>query len=331
MFLQHTQKGKEIIMNAPVDFKAIEGMYQRHYEQLEVRFDPKLAIAWTYMNPSGAPCFNTGLLTDLRAHDHALEMSGGYVPFEGRLCQAHYHVLASRTQGIYNLGGDLASFAQFILSHDHDGLMRYATLCIDDIFARIRNYNAPITTVSLVQGDALGGGFETALSSNVVIAERSAKMGLPEILFNLFPGMGAYSLLARRVGPKRAEEMILSGRIYTAQELLDLGVVDILAEDGAGEAAVYDYARGNERRRNGAQAVFRCRQHVNPISYEELLNITKIWVEAALHLEERDLKLMNRLVRAQLKRVRGESGVRAPQKQIAQQRLVAPQMQFATA
>jgi len=63
-------------------------------------------------------------------------------------------------QGIYNLGGDLASFAQFILSHDHDGLLRYATLCIDDIFARIRNYNSPITTVSLVQGDALGGGFE---------------------------------------------------------------------------------------------------------------------------------------------------------------------------
>ena len=110
-----------------------------------------------------------------------------------------------------------------------------------------------------------------------------------------------------------------------------MGVVDILAEDGAGEAAVYDYARGNERRRNGAQAVFRCRQHVNPISYEELLNITKIWVEAALHLEERDLKLMNRLVRAQLKRVRGESGVRAPQEQIALQRQVAPQMQFATA
>src|SRR5882672_4531357 len=62
IYLQPTQKGKEIIMNAPVDFKAIEGMFQRDYEQLEVRFDPKLAIAWTYMNPSGAPCFNTGLL-----------------------------------------------------------------------------------------------------------------------------------------------------------------------------------------------------------------------------------------------------------------------------
>lgn len=293
-------------MNAPVDFGAIEGMFQRHYRQIEVRFDPELSIAWTYMKPSGAPCFNLGLLTDLRNHDHQLEMSGGYVPYEGTMCQAHYHVLASRTPGIYNLGGDLSSFAQFIPSHDRDGLMNYATLCIDDIFARINNYNSPLITVSLVQGDALGGGFETALSSNVVIAERSAKMGLPEILFNLFPGMGAYSLLGRRVGPKRAEEMILSGRIYTASELHALGVVDIVAEDGTGEAAVHNYVRGNERRCNGAQAVFRCRQHFNPISYDELMNITKIWVDAALRLDERDLKLMNRLVRAQVKRVRGE-------------------------
>lgn len=290
-------------MNAPVDFGAIDGMFQRHYKQLEVRFDPELAIAWTYMNPSGAPCFNTELLADLRNHDHALEMNGGYVPFEGRMCRADYHVLASRIRGIYNLGGDLASFAQLILSHDRNALLNYATLCIDDIFARISNYNSPLITVSLVQGDALGGGFETALSSNVVIAERSAKMGLPEILFNLFPGMGAYSLLGRRVGATRAEEMILSGRIYTATELHQLGVVDIMVEDGAGEAAVQDYVRGNARRRNGTQAVFRCRQHFNPISYDELMNITKIWVEAALRLDERDLKLMNRLVRAQLKRV----------------------------
>jgi len=304
-------------MNAPVDFKAIEGMFQREYKQIEVRFDPEQAIAWTYMNPTGIPCFNAGLLTDLRAHDHALEVNGGYVPFEGRLCQARYHVLASRIRGVYNLGGDLSSFAQFIASHDRDGLLDYATLCIDDISARISNYNVPITTISLVQGDALGGGFETALSSNVVIAERSAKMGLPEILFNLFPGMGAYSLLGRRVGPRRAEEMILSGRIYTAQELHEMGVVDVLAEDGMGEGAVYDYVRSSEHRRNGIQAMFRCRQHFHPVSYEELLNITKIWVEAALRLEERDMKLMSRLVRTQLKRVRAEPRSQATQEQVA--------------
>jgi DSF synthase len=126
-------------------------------------------------------------------------------------------------------------------------------------------------------------------------------MGLPEILFNLFPGMGAYSLLGRRVGMKRAEEMMFSGRIYTAAELHEMGIVDILVEDGAGEAAVHDYIRRNARRRNGMQAMFNCRRHINPVPYDEMLNITNIWVDAAMRLEDRDLKLMSRLGRSQLK------------------------------
>ena len=102
----------------------------------------------------------------------------------------------------------------------------------------MRMPNSSMTTISLIQGEALGGGFESALSSNVIIAERRARMGFPEILFNLFPGMGAYSLLSRRLGMKRAEDMIFSGRIYTAEELHEMGVVDLLVEDGTGETAV---------------------------------------------------------------------------------------------
>ena len=81
-----------------------------------------------------------------------------------------------------------------------------------------------------MQGDALGGGFECALASDLIVAEERAQLGFPEILFNLFPGMGAYSLLSRRVGMKGAEKMILSARLYTAEELHELGVVDLLVE-----------------------------------------------------------------------------------------------------
>jgi DSF synthase len=169
-----------------------------------------------------------------------------------------------------------------------------------------------MTTISLVQGEALGGGFETALSSNVIIAERRARMGMPEILFNLFPGMGAYSLLGRRIGMKRAEDMILSGRIYTAQELHEMGVVDLLVEDGAGEAGVRDFVRRNARHRNGMQAMFSCRQHFQRVTYEEMLNITHIWVDAALRLEEKDLKLMSRLVRSQFRRIQGGAAAEIP-------------------
>src|SRR5256712_12948185 len=292
-------------MNAPVDFNVIEGMFRRHYKQIEVRFDPEHATAWTYLKPWGAPCFNLGMLEELRAHDSAIESCGGRVLYKGDLQQIHYYVGGSRVEGIFSLGGNLASLVELIKAGDHDRLMHYASLCVDNMYQRICSYNSPMITISLVQGEALGGGFETALSSNVIVAERRSRMGLPEILFNLFPGNGAYSLLARRVGMKRAEEMILSGRVYTAEELHEAGIVDVLAEDGTGEAAVRKYIRRNERRRNGMQAVFSCRQHFQRVSYEEMLNITNVWVDAATRLEEKDLKMMSRLVRSQFRRIPG--------------------------
>ena len=313
-------------MNAPVDFNVIEGMFRRHYKQIEVRFDPEHAIAWTYMKPSGAPCFNLGMLEELRAHDSAIESCGGRVLHKGDLHQIHYYVGGSRIEGIFSLGGNLANLVLLIRSGDRDTLMHYAKLCVDNMYQRICNYNSPMTTISLLQGEALGGGFETALSSNVIVAERRSRMGLPEILFNLFPGNGAYSLLGRRVGMKRAEEMILSGRVYTAEEMHKAGVVDVLAEDGAGEAAVRDYIRGNERRRNGMQAVFSCRQHFHPVTYAELLNIANIWVNAALRLEEKDLKLMSRLARSQAKLVPGGAAAR-PDAVVE----IREEMQYATA
>lgn len=288
-------------MNARVEF-SLASLFSKKYQQVEVEFDPDQSVAWTYMKPVGTPCFNIGLLRELRAHDEAVQGCGGIVLDGAELRQIHYYVVASRIDGIFNLGGDLALFAQLVKLQDREALLRYAKLCIENMYARICSYGAPMTTISLVQGEALGGGFETALSSNVIIAERRARMGLPEILFNLFPGMGAYSLLARRVGVKRAEEIVLSGRIYSAEELLAMGVVDIVAEDGAGHRAVHDFIRANEKRRNGMQAVFQCRQEVAPVSYDQLMNITNIWVDAAMRLQERDLKIMTRIARAQVRR-----------------------------
>jgi DSF synthase len=160
-----------------------------------------------------------------------------------------------------------------------------------------------MTTLSLVQGDALGGGFECALASDVIVAEESAQMGLPEILFNLFPGMGAYSLLARRVGMRAAEELILSGRILPAAKLHEMGIVDVLAKDGEGETAVREWILKSRKRRNGMQAVFRTRQIVNPITREELDAVADVWVDAAMRLEDKDLKMMGRIVRSQMRRM----------------------------
>jgi DSF synthase len=124
-------------------------------------------------------------------------------------------------------------------------------------------------------------------------------MGLPEILFNLFPGMGAYSLLARRVGPRLAEEMILSGNLYSAARLHELGLVDMVVPAGQGEMAVYKYVQKVHKSRNGVMATYQARQAVFPIAREELMKITTIWVDAALRLEAKDLRMMARIVSSQ--------------------------------
>ncbi len=278
------------------------------FENLDITLDIERRTLWNYMRPAnGLACFTMELLGDIRAmhaavHDlHATTRQSG-----GKTLQ--YVVAASRIPGIYNMGGDLALFADKIRNGERSVLDAYAHACIDLVYANSIAFGLPLVTIGLVQGDALGGGFECALSYDVIIAERSAKLGLPEILFNLFPGMGAYSFLSRRLDPARAEKMILSGRIYTAEELFEMGVVDVLAEDGDGHYATQAYIERNARKHNAYSAVYAARRRVNPVTEQELRDVVDIWVDAALNLEAPDLRKMERLATAQAKRVLAVTG-----------------------
>ena len=278
--------------------------YGKANSQYFTEFEPATRTVWGYFNPKGTACFSLGLLKDIRAHDSALAVNAGHVEVGGEMHKANYYVCGSRAPKVFNLGGDLALFVLLIKARDRDALAHYARLCIDNMFPRIQNYFCPtLTTISLVQGDALGGGFECAMSSDVLVAEESAQMGLPEILFNLFPGMGAVSLLTRRIGLRAAEELILSGKVLPAAKLHEMGIVDVLAKDGQGEAAVTEWIMRNDRRRNGLQALHCALQQVSPITRDELDAIAETWVDAALRIEDRDLKMMSRIVRSQMRRM----------------------------
>ena len=265
---------------------------QPGYSQLEPYYDTEYNLAWYYMHPQPRPCCTTTLIREFQKWYGEIITSSDHK-------NVRYIALASKVPGVFNLGGDLDLFTKLIRSKDREGLMRYAISCIDTLYLHYTHLGRDVTTITLVQGDALGGGFEYAISGDVLIAERSAKMGLPEILFNLFPGMGAYSLLSRKIGASQAERMILSGKIYTAEELYEMGVVDVLAEDLHGEMAVYDYIKKENRSSNGYRALRKAKTHCNPVTYEELKGVTEVWVDAALQLAHRDLRMMERLVARQ--------------------------------
>jgi len=269
------------------------------FEEMDVVFDGTEGVLFAYFHFLGRPSFTPAILRDIgRVQDMVRTLfaaGAGTAPIK-------YIAWDSRMSGVWNLGGDLDLFATLIRRQDRDSLMRYARAVVEEGYSNATNLNLPIITVSLVRGDALGGGFEAALSSNLIVAERSAKFGLPEILFNLFPGMGAYSYLVRRIAPAQAERMITSGRLYTAQELYEMGVVDVLADDGHGTEALYEFIGRSGRRHPAHRAIFRARDRVNPLKIDELMDIAITWVDTALGLTEPDLRKMARLVAAQDRR-----------------------------
>lgn len=90
----------------------------------------------------------------------------------------------------------------------------------------------PVPVIAAVHGFALGGGFELALSCDVIVADRTAVVGLPEVSVGVIPGGGGTQLLPRRVGAARAAELIFSARRVEAVEARELGLVDQLVEAG---------------------------------------------------------------------------------------------------
>jgi DSF synthase len=281
----------------------------RTYQELDVALDPNTKTIWCYARPKGPPSLTPTMVRDLNILHRSIQaLVASQGPHEEPMVR--YYVQASQIPSIYSMGGDLSFFVDKIRAHDREAIRRYAYGCVDSVYHIATGFNSGIVSVGLVQGDALGGGLEGALCCNFIIAERGVKMGLPEILFNLFPGMGAYSLLSRRLDSVRAERIIFSGRIYSAEEMYDLGVIDLVADRGCGEQAVREYI-GDSRKYGARQAVYRARQRANPLTLAELKDIADIWVDTAMSLTDADLRRIGHLQSAQVRRLRREAPIRS--------------------
>ena len=277
------------------------------FSTIRIQQDASNDSHWCFMHAQQAfadqayrACFSPRLLRELRLFARqAIDAIGREA--EGNQSHLAHIVLASDTH-VFNLGGDLGLFSQLIRNRDRDGLLHYARECVDSVHLLHTRLHPNAHTIGLVEGDALGGGFELALACQTIVAESGVQMGFPEVLFGLFPGMGAYSLLSRRVSPKLAEEMMLNGVMYSSDELHRMGVVDVLAPKGEGVRAVHEVIRQNRRIATARLALHRVRDAVAPLSLDELTRITEIWVDTAMQLSDKSLRVMERLVRAQLRR-----------------------------
>jgi DSF synthase len=217
-------------------------------------------------------------------------------------------VTCGGTPGIFNLGGDLALFLQHIDEHDLKGLLEYALVCARGQARRIE-LSRHVTTVALIEGTVLGGGFELALACKKTIATADSKFGLPECLFGLFPFAGAYSILTRKVGQARADRLVSSGRVYSAQEMADWGVISAVVPTGTSRADMLAVALSKKEvsgrdahRQQHLKELSACVQNSYP-TRRELEGIARLWAETAYTLGKDDRRKIAHLVYAQSKRL----------------------------
>jgi DSF synthase len=261
--------------------------------QVSAWYEEGRNILWVMLHAQPRPCFNPALIDDVAAVVRAVRASG--LPID-------FWVTGSTVEGIFNTGGDLSYFASNIRAGAREPLRAYAHACINTLCEVMDGFGVGAITLAMVEGSALGGGYEAALAHDYVLAQHGAKLGFPEIAFNLFPGMGAYSFAARKAHMRVAEELISSGTAYPAEWHHDKGLVDRVFAPGEAYLATRTFIDTLRPKLNGMRAILRTRKRVVGVTREELLAITDDWAETAFNLEEKDLAYMERLVLLQNRR-----------------------------
>ena len=274
----------------------VVGLLGRPYKTIRLEWTSDLRLLRVRMCVRPIQCYSLAAMGELQQMLDDISANPGLV---------RHFVMTSDVPQVFNFGGDLALFVLLVRAGDIESLELYAQRCVDLVWWMENAANLGIHTTVLAQGDTLGGGLESVLPFHKVIFERGAQAGFPEVLFNLFPGMGAWDFTIRKAGFAVANEMILSGRLYSAEELHFRRLVDIVAEPGEGEAALERAVRDVDQRLRGTLAALQAQRIAAPIHHASLQKIVRLWADSAMGLTDRDLRLMERLARAQARKAGG--------------------------
>lgn len=258
--------------------------------QLVAYYEEGRHTMWMMLRAQPRPSFNHELIEEIMNLSYAAQRSG--LPID-------FWVTGSLVPQMFNAGGDLRFFVECIRNGRREALRAYARACVDCIHSAAKGFDTGAVTLAMIEGSALGGGFEAALAHHFILAQNNARMGFPEIAFNLFPGMGGYSLVARRAGMKLAEELICEGESHSAEWYETRGLVDKVFQQGESYRATRTFIDTLRPKLNGVRAMLKARQRVLQLSRAELMDITEDWVDYAFTLEPKDIAYMERLVQLQ--------------------------------
>ena len=184
-------------------------------------------------------------------------------------------VIASAIDGYFSTGADLTTF-QGMTQED---IGSWVKIC-HALVRQMRAARKPL--LAAIHGMAVGGGLEIVLHCDVRFAAHDAKLGQPEVNIGFIPPVGGTQALARLLGRPRALRLLYEGGVISAQEALDIGLVDLVVPGEALRARVAEYASALARKPAATlAAIRRCITEGMEGSFEEGL---KIELDAAVEL-----------------------------------------------
>ncbi|MCK8521324.1 crotonase/enoyl-CoA hydratase family protein [Aquimarina sp. D1M17] len=266
----------------------------RKFDCVTLEYFPEEKLLFWKIKDTGMPNFCLkGLEEFVEVRDWLFE----YFSHPDRPLQ--FIVSGSEHQGVYNMGGDLPFFLECIRTKNIERLRRYAHLCIDAIYGIYNAFGLPAITIALVEGNAYGGGFECALAHDFIVATEHAKFCFPENKFNLFPGMGAHSLLSRKIPNPDADSLIRSNKMYTSRFLQSFGLIEKVTNSNGSMIELHQFIHQLRDRYNFEYHHIQCKKMINPLPKDELIHVTDLWVEACMNVQSFDLRKMEILAKAQ--------------------------------
>ncbi|WP_298356646.1 crotonase/enoyl-CoA hydratase family protein [Rhodoblastus sp.] len=266
--------------------------------QIELAYESAIKTLWITLAPEPRPVFTLDMMTSLNKVQraiHALWSPDDYARSPIRFVS---HV-GKASSPVVTLGGDLEFYIECLAKSDLAGLEEYARISIENIKWNASSLRGAAITTASVHALALGGGIDAPRSCNVMIAERRASFSYPEIKFNHFP-ISAVAVLSRVVGPRAAQEILTSGKEYSAEEFARFGALDAVVDDGGGADWLRRYATENLKTHRARLALFRAFYEQSSEAFEEeMTRLAKHWTDHIIHLTPLEISALQKIVSAQ--------------------------------
>lgn len=217
------------------------------------------------------PCNEIGSLTleELEHFIAALERLGA---------QAHAIIIHSTMMPGFCAGADLRELYQWMQQYGRAEVSRQARAYLERIHRVMNALDAsPLTTIAAVHGVTFGGGFELALTCDLIIADKMARFCFPELRLGLIPGYGGIPRLKRDLGNAVVRDLLLTGRSFNTTKAQQIGLVcQVVGEGEALRAARATAAQIAKFDRATASAA---KRFIKPIPHDELRQEIDIFCE----------------------------------------------------